>query len=46
MAILQRQNSQRLLTSVGVNFKAPKTYRPRANVQSKLNLISQTHFYF
>ena len=24
-------------------LKAPKTYRPRANVQSKLNLIRRTY---
>ena len=42
MAILQKQNSQELLT-LGVKFKARKAYRPRANVQSKLNLICRAY---
>ena len=42
MAILQKQNNQELLT-LGVKLKARKTYRPSANVQSKLNLICRAY---
>ena len=42
MAILQRQNNQKLLP-LWVKLKAPKSYRPSANVQSQSNLIRRTH---
>ena len=44
MAIFQRQNSKKLLT-LWVKLKAPKSYRPRANVKSKSNLIRRTYLF-